>query len=171
MKSDIRSDRKLFKINSIQHEKFQILQIREKIGYDSDWNFKNPEPILFKLQNFQNPKADPIRYFKKYLIPTTDLIRKICIRVRISDGSEIRRNAASYLIIDNNSLLAFSRTSTGIVWCFLGALLNSRRSFSVCIHLIMSFVPDELAKFIVFLLPLENEIYTLLEKSELVKHI
>ena len=54
---------------------------------------------------------------------------------------------------------------------FLGALLYSRHSFSVCIHLIMSFVPDKWAKFIVFHLPLENKIYTLLEKSVLVKHI
>ena len=35
----------------------------------------------------------------------------------------------------------------------------------------MSFVPDKWAKFIVFHLPLENKIYTLLEKSVLVKHI
>ena len=63
--------------------------------------------------------------------------------------------------IRNNASLAFGRTSAGSVWCFFGGFVTLSAHFMYVYYNIMSFVTDDWAKFIVFVLPEEVKVYTL----------
>ena len=64
----------------------------------------------------------------------------------------------------NNASLAFGRTSAGSVGCFFGGFVTCTL-YVMCINNIMSFVSDDWATFIVFVLPEEAKVYTLLREK------